>query len=511
MIKLRFIYILLLTSALTINLIFTVSFLKSTIEENYYSEKKVAAETLVKASFNEITQGDFREFVSSTARSLESTGLIEVSVFDTQKSKTIASNIVNPSKECISREEVFCLKVNAFTQVFFQFKMPNFFSLFTAPLILKILFQYSLITILIVFISSWVLKIFANRLVDFFGRVLLDKKAPEIEDDYKSLKGPVLEIKNKVKNLERENTQYIEKVAKTELARKLAHDIKSPLATLKVLLSLDTEVNKDVLSSVTERIKDISDDLLDSSRQEEEVSLDIKASLEDLIKQKEIEHSTQINLVVEDNFNLICRKSKLNRCLSNLINNAVEFSDGPIFIKISKNQIVVEDNGVGIPKDILETLLSKPLSHGKLKGNGIGLLTAKQFTQSVGGALHIESSENVGTKVVLTFNRVTEIIHIDDDSLVRFAWKQRCKEMNIPYFGHSSYREFQNKSIEHSQQASFYIDFDLQEDELNGTEVIRELAELGFKKLYLSTGHSEEKFEDLEFVLAVLGKGFPFT
>lgn len=511
MIKLRFLYIVLLTSALTINLVFTVFFLKSTIEENYYLEKKTVSKTLIKASFNEITQGNFREFISSTERSLESTGLVEISVFDSSKQKVIASNKSNPVKKCVNKEGSFCLKVNAFTQIYFEYRKPSFLSLFSTPLILKVFIQYSLIIILIVLVSSWILKVFANRLVDFFGRVLLDEEAPEIEDDYKSLKAPVLEIKNKVKNLERENTQYIEKVAKTELARKLAHDIKSPLATLKALLSPDAEIDKEVLTSITERIKNISDDLLDNSRQEQAESLDVSESLENLKKQKEIEHHRKIELVVEQTFSLVCLKSNFNRTLSNIINNAVEFSEGTIYIRVSKNQIVIEDEGVGIPKNILKTLLNKPVSFNKSNGNGIGLSTAKQFTQSVGGSLQIESTENVGTKVIFTFNKVSEIVHIDDDSLVRFTWKQHCREMSIPYFGFSSYKDFQKGDREYSKEANFYVDFDLTEDELNGVEVIKELSRLGFKKLYLSTGYSEDEFEDLEFVLAVLGKGFPFS
>ncbi|MEC7275687.1 MAG: HAMP domain-containing sensor histidine kinase [Bdellovibrionota bacterium] len=513
MIKLRFLYILILTFALGVNLLFTVFFLKSTIEDNFYLEKKRSSETLVDANFNEITQGNFRDFISSSERSLKTQGLKEVTVFDKNKRSVLASNTLKPSSQCLSSKESFCLRVNSFTEVLFRFHHPSFLSLFSTPLIIRIFLQYTLVIILIVVISSWILKVFAGRLIDFVGRVLLDEDAPEIEEDYKSLKDPVLTIKNKVKTLESENSQYVAKVAKTEVARKLAHDIKSPLATLKGLLSSDSQIDREVLTSIAQRIEGIASDLLDSSREEQAQCLDVALELESLLKEKEIEHQRKIILNLEENFSLYCLKSQFDRSLSNLLNNAIEFSEDDIFVTLKKNEISISDHGVGIAPDVLSEILIRPKSYNKEKGNGIGLVGSKEFVESLGGKLKIESEIGKGTTVSLEFNHASEIIHIDDDNLVRFTWNKKCKDKGLRYHGFSSYDSFKdqfNKNQDFvSKDIHIYVDYELEQDRENGLEVLKQLKEAGFENLFLSTGHEAREFERPDYILAIIGKEFP--
>lgn len=64
-------------------------------------------------------------------------------------------------------------------------------------------------------------------------------------------------------------------------------------------------------------------------------------------------------------------------------------------------RIVVEDNGVGISADDLRELLAFVPGRISKKGNGtgFGLPTAQRYVEAHGGALVIESTENVGTTV----------------------------------------------------------------------------------------------------------------
>jgi sensor histidine kinase regulating citrate/malate metabolism len=93
--------------------------------------------------------------------------------------------------------------------------------------------------------------------------------------------------------------------------------------------------------------------------------------------------------------------------LSNLLNNAYESlrDKRKIIIRIddTKNQIVltVVDFGCGIPKNKIDSVLRGESL--KAKGHGIGLSSAFQYMQSIGGQLLLRSNEKEGTEIQLFF------------------------------------------------------------------------------------------------------------
>ena len=64
-------------------------------------------------------------------------------------------------------------------------------------------------------------------------------------------------------------------------------------------------------------------------------------------------------------------------------------------------QIVVDDTGKGIPKEVQNKLFT-PLFTTKSKGQGFGLAVVKKFVEEVGGTISFESQEGKGTKFLVT-------------------------------------------------------------------------------------------------------------
>jgi signal transduction histidine kinase len=100
--------------------------------------------------------------------------------------------------------------------------------------------------------------------------------------------------------------------------------------------------------------------------------------------------------------------SKIERVWHNLLSNAVKFSNANTSISVNSKQrhhailISFKDNGIGIPKDMQETLFNKA-SNARRKGTageksfGLGLSICKEIVEAHGGKIWVESEENWGS------------------------------------------------------------------------------------------------------------------
>jgi signal transduction histidine kinase len=105
--------------------------------------------------------------------------------------------------------------------------------------------------------------------------------------------------------------------------------------------------------------------------------------------------------------------------LRNLLSNAIKFSPKGSNISISTTPIennslviAVKDTGIGMPKKIVDTLFSaginssRPGTEGE-SSNGLGLLLCKEFVETNGGEIWVESEEGKGSTFYFTLK--TEI------------------------------------------------------------------------------------------------------
>ncbi len=109
------------------------------------------------------------------------------------------------------------------------------------------------------------------------------------------------------------------------------------------------------------------------------------------------------------------KESLLQRILSNFINNAVEAMSsncGKIKLMLFKDhdqvKILVQDDGQGIPENILHIMGHKMVTFGKTNkpnaphsGNGIGVYSAQKYITQSGGSLEFSSKEGLGTSVLI--------------------------------------------------------------------------------------------------------------
>lgn len=278
-----------------------------------------------------------------------------------------------------------------------------------------------------------------------------------------------------------ENRELTRKQAWEDLARQVAHDIRSPLAALNFInfhTSHLPEEYRVILRSASNRIQDIANLLLEyPSRQfhtfsrseepltgpDEPLSCSLLANLtESIVAEKRFQYRSEMKIEIDvrlssSAYGLFAniQPNELKRVLSNLIDNSAEAfqsKNGNIEVLLtSKDQNVhlkIKDNGGGIPSEIIDSLGKKGFSHQKKSGRGLGLYHAKSRLETWGGKFQIESTVNQGTEVTLIFPRasapkwfvprilVDDVMNVfiaDDDPSIHYTWQRRFEGFQIDH------------------------------------------------------------------------------
>lgn len=206
--------------------------------------------------------------------------------------------------------------------------------------------------------------------------------------------------------------------AKEDLARQVAHDIRSPLSALTIMAAAVKNLPENqrlMIREATSRINRIAEDLLSKGKAELKTHEKIGAILESLILEKRLEfkskypHVTvEVELSACHNSLIMTNRLTLQRAISNLINNSGEAikTKGTVrltgWLEPSFVRLQISDDGPGIPEEVLKDLGVKRVTFGKdgtNSGSGIGVLSAKQALEGMGAKLSISSRVGVGTTV----------------------------------------------------------------------------------------------------------------
>ncbi|MCB2294919.1 HAMP domain-containing histidine kinase [Clostridium algoriphilum] len=212
----------------------------------------------------------------------------------------------------------------------------------------------------------------------------------------------------------------------------ISHDLKNPLTSIlgysEFLLENDDilteEKNKllKVINNNSRRANDLIQDLFEFSRIEStEYRLDINKNdigefLRELIagyvpmmEQQGVQYEFDIT---EDEVEILFDRKNLDRALSNIILNSIKYNGRgiTISIKLLVNEgttvIIIEDNGVGIPKDfegdIFEPFVRVDASrNSKTGGTGLGLAISKAIIKKHGGNIHLAQGLDKGCKFII--------------------------------------------------------------------------------------------------------------
>lgn len=199
----------------------------------------------------------------------------------------------------------------------------------------------------------------------------------------------------------------------TDMATKLAHDIRSPIEVLEVVSSdISDKDSLLIFEKAVHRLNNIASEILGHRREIQ--NRKIFQIVDELIKEKEVEYSKKCN--ISFSYQCIGKDYELSRIcpadiksmISNFINNSVEAAREEVIkinVNVDTNDMVIsiKDNGKGIPKEIIQKIGNKNFSYGKEDGNGVGIYFAKQKIESLGKKFKIHSVPNKFTEIKFEF------------------------------------------------------------------------------------------------------------
>jgi two-component system sensor histidine kinase/response regulator len=252
-----------------------------------------------------------------------------------------------------------------------------------------------------------------------------------------------IELHLKLKSLEREREKYIEELKlkqehlerinkeKDDILGIISHDMRNPLGGIigiSNFLLTDTvtepEETHEMLSLIeksAERLLDLVNDMLNvaiiesNSFSVDKSQVDLDALIGDMIQLHEPTAKTKhVNLKHETHETPLIVSldaSKISQIIGNLVSNAIKFTNPGGWVAVSskvspvdgKDQlfIQIQDNGIGIPDDIMPVLFDKMVGQRSgtdgEKGTGLGMPLVKRFVELHGGTIEVSSKVGQGS------------------------------------------------------------------------------------------------------------------
>ncbi len=222
---------------------------------------------------------------------------------------------------------------------------------------------------------------------------------------------------------------------KSDFVANVSHELRTPLQSIKMGLETfennsdlkkNSEVNNllPVMTSQSERMENLIRDLLSLSKIElqEHIrpthEIDLNELIEYVIKTYEkivSKNNIKLNFQKNDNFKIIGDRDKLIEIFTNLIDNAIKYSDKnkEVTISLKKdgnlNIVSIADQGIGIPKESIHRITERfftvdPSKSRSVGGTGLGLAIVKHLVSQHRAEMDINSVENKGTTIDIKFN-----------------------------------------------------------------------------------------------------------
>jgi signal transduction histidine kinase len=222
---------------------------------------------------------------------------------------------------------------------------------------------------------------------------------------------------------------------KDDFISNMSHELKTPIATVKVALEAlsnyniidNPKLNREYLGMATsemDRLELLATRVLNTSLLEtgkiylEQVRYDLRRLVDEVLQTMQLrvqQHNAKVTFdVTGSNFMIAMDKLHMQGVLVNLLDNSLKYGEKPIRIHIELKeasgavQLAFKDNGPGIPEEYKEKVFEKFFrvptgNRHNTKGYGLGLSYAAQVMRQHNGSIYVNNVAEGGCVFTLTF------------------------------------------------------------------------------------------------------------
>jgi nitrogen-specific signal transduction histidine kinase len=306
------------------------------------------------------------------------------------------------------------------------------------------------------------------------------------------------------------------------LAQKVAHDIRSPLSALSVMLSDCDEMSEKkrlIVKNAVATLTNIANNLISqykvnqpaTTQDEERRPILCSEFLLKVVSQSKYQYQNlpvkfEVEIKPEAQFVFIlAQPSQLARAVSNVISNAVDALRSTtrarltVSLEVEGNvvSITIKDNGIGMPPGMTDRIMKREsFTAGKENGHGLGLMQVWDMVDQNDVVFSVTSQPAQGTSFKLRFAKTDQadwivdeinfrhddiIVILDDDQLIHDAWDLRVgpllpgnPDLHVRHEkeGKEVIRYIGGLKPEDKQRVCLFCDFELINQNMTGLTVI---------------------------------------
>lgn len=207
-----------------------------------------------------------------------------------------------------------------------------------------------------------------------------------------------------------------------QIAAGIIHDFKSPMTVITMAVELLESNSKDEdqkkytqkIKTQVDRMVNMAQDILDYSHGKKSLNLRNVEFTEAIFKKVEFQRKRfenkkiKLKTIVPPPFYVSIDTNKFTRVMDNILINANEaLSPGDkVEVCVKRNddnfQVLISDNGPGIPEEIMDTLFQPFVTSGKASGTGLGLAITSKIIEDHGGEIIVKSERGTGTTFIIS-------------------------------------------------------------------------------------------------------------
>ncbi|MCT7482384.1 sensor histidine kinase [Aliarcobacter cryaerophilus] len=338
---------------------------------------------------------------------------------DTRVSETLNKDLIYIAKKVSFNEEIYYLRMADYTN-----KITDNFKKLTFEIFIYISFF-----LIIAFISTYFISIKIQRETDsilYFLKEITNKKKPIfLQSNYTFEFYKIAKLLNKVaKKISKKDEIKAKHTAKLTLANRqkddiisaISHEFKNPIAiisgysqtliedenlspTLKIKFLNKILSNSNKMSQIIDKLR-LTLKLQDNNHKLILNKVSIKKIVENSISDLKIKYKNREIKVLGVDKEINADEILIGIAISNLIENALKYSQEDVIIEINENSISITDKGIGISQENLENIFKKyyrATSNNWNNSLGLGLFIVKSILNVHNFKLEINSKIGNGS------------------------------------------------------------------------------------------------------------------